>query len=119
MISFTIPIKTPSLANQRLHWAVKAKQVKSHRTAALAKCPRWSHGPLLVVTLTRYGVRELDSDNLASALKGIRDGVAARLGVDDGSKLVRWNYEQETCPAGEERVWVRVVLWEESAAAKT
>jgi hypothetical protein len=46
------------------------------------------------VTLTRVGVRELDSDNLARSMKACRDGVADALGVDDGSKLYDWQYRQ-------------------------
>lgn len=109
MISFEIPGITKSVANQRIHWAVKAKQVKSQRDKAMKLCPKWPDGPALSVTLTRYGARELDTDNLAAAMKGIRDGVAARLRVDDGSPLVAWHYKQATCPAGKERVEVLIV----------
>lgn len=108
MISFDIPGKAESAANLREHWAVRAKRVKGHRTKALLKCPPWHGGALLVITLTRYGVRRLDDDNLRGALKGHRDGIASRLGLDDGSPLVRWEYAQETCPAGKERVSVTV-----------
>jgi hypothetical protein len=82
--------------------------VKAERAKAMTLCPRWRGGPLLVVTLFRYGVRELDGDNLQAALKGTRDGVAARLKVDDASPLVRWEYGQDTCRAGEERVEVAI-----------
>jgi hypothetical protein len=105
---FEIPGEAPSLANARLHWAVKAKQVAKHRAKAMLKCPKWTEGALLVITLMRHGVRELDSDNLAAALKGHRDGVAARLRIDDGSPLVEWRYQQATCVKGEERVTVTV-----------
>lgn len=99
MIRFELPLEIPSVANLREHWAAKAERVKAQRKAAMLKCPKWTAGPVLVVTLTRVAPRELDSDNLASAMKGIRDGIAARLGVDDGSKLVEWRYAQEVGPA--------------------
>ena len=52
-----------------------------------------------VVTLTRYGVRYLDDDNLAAAFKRIRDGVADALGVDDGDRRrIRWEYVQRIGP---------------------
>ncbi len=105
MIRFELPLKTPSVANLREHHMARARRVATQRRAAQLKCPKWTGGPLLVVTLTRVAPRELDSDNLASALKGIRDGVAARLGVDDGSALVRWEYAQER---GEPAVRVEV-----------
>jgi hypothetical protein len=48
------------------------------------------------VRLTRVAPRKLDDDNLASACKGVRDEVAAMLGVDDGDeRLVRFSYGQE------------------------
>jgi hypothetical protein len=47
------------------------------------------------VTITRIAPRELDSDNLASCAKGIRDGVADALRVDDGDERIRWTYKQE------------------------
>lgn len=52
--------------------------------------------PPLVVKLSRIIQRgqPLDDDNLRSALKAIRDAVAAYLGVDDGSPEVRYEYSQ-------------------------
>ena len=94
VISFTIPIKAPSTPNQRLHWAVKAKQTDSQKRAARASCPVWNSGPLLVVKLTRVSPRALDDDNVRGALKSVRDGIATWLRVDDASPLVRWEYEQ-------------------------
>jgi hypothetical protein len=108
VITFSIPGRAKSAANLREHWAVKAKRVQGERRKAMTLCPKWTHGPLLLVTLTRYGVRLLDDDNLRGALKGIRDGIASRLGVDDGSSLVRWEYEQRTCETGKERVEVTI-----------
>lgn len=105
MIRFELPLKTPSVANLREHHMAKAKRVASQRRAAMLKCPKWNGGPLLVVTLTRVAPHRLDSDNLAAALKGVRDGIASRLGVDDGSALVRWEYAQES---GDEAVRVDI-----------
>ena len=48
----------------------------------------------VVVTLTRIGKKLLDDDNLASAFKHARDQVAHWAGVDDGSPLYTWRYEQ-------------------------
>ena len=58
--------------------------------------------------MTRCAPRRLDSDNLASACKNARDGIAAALGVDDGDERIEWRYEQEPCKRGEQRV--RVVV---------
>jgi hypothetical protein len=38
--------------------------------------------------------RALDGDNLQSAFKAVRDGVADWLGVDDGHKNLDWQYYQ-------------------------
>ncbi len=46
------------------------------------------------VRLTRIAPRRLDSDNLAFAFKGVRDGIAAVLGVDDGGGGPVWIYDQ-------------------------
>ena len=48
----------------------------------------------LEVELVRVAPRSLDSDNLTSSLKAVRDGVADWLGVDDGDERVRWTYGQ-------------------------
>lgn len=108
MIAFTIPGKAKSAANLREHWRVRASRVKAERTKAMTLCPKWREGPLLVVTLTRHGVRELDGDNLQSALKGTRDGIAARLQVDDATRLVEWRYRQAQCKTGDECVTVEI-----------
>jgi hypothetical protein len=49
-----------------------------------------------VITLTRVGVKRMDTDNLASALKACRDGVAEWLGIDDGDPRIEWRYAQRT-----------------------
>lgn len=48
-----------------------------------------------VVSLTRLSPSNgLDDDNLPGSMKGVRDQIAAWLGVDDRSKLVTWRYDQ-------------------------
>jgi ABC-type phosphate/phosphonate transport system substrate-binding protein len=46
------------------------------------------------VTIIRFGVKELDDDNLAAGAKPLRDGIAASLGVDDADPRVLWQYAQ-------------------------
>jgi hypothetical protein len=97
--SIEVPIRTVSEANSRDHWAKKAKRVKAHRGAVrLALGPnRSTPKPPLFVRLTRIAPRMLDDgDNLSSALKAVRDGVADWLGIDDGpASRVGWMYFQE------------------------
>jgi len=98
MIEVTIPIKSVSVANLRMHWAVKAKLAKSHRAMArnaMAIASPAAPGLPLTLVLTRVGPRTLDTDNLASSLKAVRDGIADWLGVDDGSPQIDWQYAQK------------------------
>lgn len=101
-------MRLPSTANLREHWAAKAKRTKAHRAAGrLAWQQLWRAGAVLpvqcwtplVVTLTRLSPRQLDDDNLASAFKAFRDGLADGMkphGVsDDRDPRVRWVYAQE------------------------
>jgi hypothetical protein len=47
------------------------------------------------VVITRVGPRVLDDDNRTASAKGVRDAVAAWLGVDDGAESVRWEVRGE------------------------
>lgn len=86
-----VPLRIESVANLREHWSKRAKRAKSHREAALM-VP--THQLPCRVTLMRVAPRPLDTDNLASAFKGLRDGIADRLGVKDNDPRVEWRYEQ-------------------------
>ena len=101
---FLVPIRTKSSLNQREHWATKARRVKAERKATYwASIGSGVHrAPLpCVVTLTRIAPRQMDGDNLQGALKGVRDEVAACLGVDDRDARVTWVYGQERGKARE------------------
>lgn len=92
-----IPIFLPSVANLREHWAKKAKRAKAHRQAGwfVGRASKGkSRAKPTSIRLTRIAPRCLDDDNLASALKAFRDGVADGLGFKDDSKL-QWKYQQE------------------------
>lgn len=92
---YKIPLKLISAANAREHWAKKARRVKAERKAALII---QKHPLPCVVTITRHGKRMMDGDNLQSACKGLRDGIADRLGVDDADPQVTWKYAQDVQP---------------------
>jgi hypothetical protein len=96
MIEIRVPIKIVSVANLRLHWAVKAKLAKSHRSKAFSALASVAAPPAppCTLVLTRIAPRALDGDNLQSAFKAVRDGVADWLGVDDGHKGLDWQYNQ-------------------------
>lgn len=101
-----LPIKTVSEMNMRAHWAIRATRMREHRQTAFLMV---SKVPLpCVVTMTRLSAGELDDDNLRSALKGVRDGIADRLGVADNHPGIRWRYEQERVSRGTFGVRVEV-----------
>lgn len=110
MTTFTVPIRTYNLTNSREHWAIKAKRAKAERKAVMYRCPKYGGPALIVVTIVRVGPRVQDGDGLQASLKGIRDGIASRLGVDDGSAIVRWEYGQETGEEYEVRVRIDLVV---------
>jgi hypothetical protein len=108
-VSVFIPIETKSEANLREHWGEHARRAKRQRDAAmvivrcaLARNPAGAGmkktETKLKVTLVRSSARPLESDNLARALKAIRDGVAEGLGRDDDDKKsdakIAWEYDQ-------------------------
>ena len=99
MISFSMQIKTVSEMNVRCHWSVRYRRLRDHRRAAkihflnsvdlaLLKFP-------VQINLVRIGRRSLDTDNLAGSFKGIRDGLADAMRMDDADQRVSWKYSQE------------------------
>ena len=104
-------LHVPSVANRREHWAAKARRAREHRATAKAMTADAMNrqsvsGKRIVVTITRMG-RTLDSDNLASACKAIRDGIADALGIDDGDARIEWRYAQGKAPAKPEALKYR------------
>jgi hypothetical protein len=106
MTAVRLAIRTVSEMNARGHWSARARRMKAHRQAAYVYT---SAMPLpCVVTLTRVSAGTLDDDNLRSALKGVRDGVADRLGCDDADPRIRFEYGQVKGKRGEYAVLVDV-----------
>jgi hypothetical protein len=97
----------PSMANARLHWAAKARTVKSQRMVTALMCRtqgrdffrEWAHMKAntalrLECTLTRVAARRLDDDNLSASFKAVRDQIAEAAGLDDGDARWTWLYAQ-------------------------
>jgi len=112
VIEVLLPVRTWSEANQRGHWGKRARRAKKQREAArlLVRAARIAipKSGSVAITLTRIAPRVLDTDNLASGLKAVRDGVADALGVDDGSFRIEWRYAQERGKPGEYAVRVEI-----------
>lgn len=94
-----VPIRLRSEANERLHWAEKARRTKEQREVVgwSLKSARRPMAGLLRVRITRLYPslgRPMDDDNLAGAAKHARDAVAEWLGVDDRDPRVMWSVDQ-------------------------
>jgi hypothetical protein len=111
MIEVEMDMKIVSMANVRMHWAVKAKLVKSQRQKAFNALASVAAPPALpcTIVLTRVAPRALDGDNLQSGFKAVRDGVADWLGVDDRSKQVEWQYRQRPGTVKTYKVEIEVI----------
>ena len=105
-----LPLRLESKANAHVHWRHLAEKAKTQRGAAkmaLAQS-RLEPGGRAIVRLVRISPRELDGDNLANALKAVRDGVADALGVDDRDPRVTWLPDWERGAVREYAVRVEV-----------
>lgn len=97
-VSIQFPLVLPSVANAREHWTKRARRTAAQRNAVRLTAGGQYRGFVLpmVVKLTRIAPRKLDSDNLSSSFKAIRDQVADELGVNDGDARIAWLYAQES-----------------------
>ncbi len=109
-------LRVASEANQREHWARKARRARDQRgevAVSLAGVGAPIRAALrgarsLQVSFARVGGRTMDSDNLVGAMKHIRDAVALWLGRDDGARSgITWvmPVEQES---GDYAVRIRI-----------
>lgn len=97
----SVPMRTVPGLNVREHHMARSRRVKTERAHVAWALVNVSKPALpCVVTLTRVAPSNgLDDDNLAGACKGVRDQVAAWLGVDDKrADVVRYEYRQERGP---------------------
>ena len=99
LLTVYLPLRTVSTLNTREHWSKRARRAAEHRALARMALPAYLRAARLElpmqVTLIRVAPRALDpGDNLPASMKGVRDGVADALGVDDRTPLVTWVYRQ-------------------------
>ena len=98
-----LPFRLVNSANAREHFRVRAKRAANERAVTRMAVSARLHGVVIatswVVTLTRlYTKKRMDTDGAVNCQKAIRDAVADALGVDDGSNLVEWRYDQRREP---------------------
>lgn len=97
-----VEFQLPSVANLREHPMAKAKRAKAQRMMGrvlVGNFDSYRNEPIMVddkwlFILTRCAPKSLDSDNLASCFKSVRDGIADRLKFDDRNPNILWHYEQ-------------------------
>lgn len=109
-IRIKAPIRTVSELNSREHWAARYRRRSKQREALawlLKSKPKPK--PPADVFLTRIAPRKLDTDNLASAFKALRDQLADWLGIDDGDPCVKWHYDQRKGEPKEYAVLIEVL----------
>lgn len=99
-IVFVVPRETKASVNQREHRMERASRTQSERndTHWLMRAHKVPADRKLVrARLVRYHTHlPLDDDNLASALKAIRDEIADYFGIDDSARSgVEWPRDQE------------------------
>jgi hypothetical protein len=96
-LTIALPLRVFSEMNARTHWSVRHRRLSAHRALVrmrLAAERAWPPSFPVEVTLTRIAPSELDGDNLQSGCKGLRDGIADALGVDDRHPGIAWRYAQ-------------------------
>jgi hypothetical protein len=95
-VSVTLDLHVRPPGNYREHWQARSRRVSRERRMVHDALAGHAPPPLPVVAeLTRVAWARCDSDGLAGCFKSIRDELAAWLGVDDRSPLVRWRLSQE------------------------
>lgn len=131
LLRLHMPIATVSEANRASHedWRWRLSRAKRQRDAAtlLALVHRKTlatlHRPLTIV-LTRIAPRSLDTDNLAAALKAVRDGITDALTTalpakdrpKNDSDGLHWLYAQH--PPDEEQPGVGVRIYQHGEGAR-
>ena len=103
------PVKVVSEANSREHWSKRNARKRQQQLVTMAHLRSymdWPKDRVRTVELVRFGMRKLDSDNLAGAYKVVRDAIATCLGVDDGDERVQYRYSQ-VAPCTEDGIEIR------------
>ncbi len=93
-----LPLHTTTPGNNLRHWSKEAEDTRKRRKAAELGClsRKSSLPPFPVrVTITRYGPRKLDKQNLPGAAKHVIDGIADFYRVNDGDDRWQFKFEQE------------------------
>lgn len=104
ILKINVPLRIYSEANMREHWAKKSRRTteQRHVTRYMVMNELCRQGVSFTrgtVKLIRLAPRTLDSDNLQSAFKAVRDGLADAIKINDGKPEVVYTYDQEQSKA--------------------
>lgn len=91
--SVRLPLRLRNFSNVRMHWAKRASFIKEHRLTAYLMTKR--EDVPITVRITRFGPRKMDIDGNVSSCKGVIDGIADRLKIDDGDERITWQFSQQ------------------------
>lgn len=117
-----LPIKLANEANSSEHYTKSGKRHRMQKfliTSAMKKHATYGkkeylQSPPYAVFLTRGAPIQIDSDNLQSAFKWIRDAIAEELlncktaGRADGTDDIGWFYWQEKTKTADEFIEIRI-----------
>lgn len=113
--AFSIPIRLVSEANSNEHWHKKAKRHAIQKMLVKSWMNQQKLPPLpCIVKLTRAAPRKLDSDNLQSAFKYIRDAIGEYLtdeeqaGRGDDDPRITWEYYQKKTTKKESHIEISI-----------
>lgn len=102
LYTMRVPLTLASRGNARGFSLAHAEEYKAHRDAGLLATKRIArnfrrirNNLIIVIRIVREAPRELDDDNLATACKSFRDGVADAFGVDDRDASIVFLTDQE------------------------
>lgn len=116
VLEYALHIRTVCEANARGHWRVKAARNKAIKnsawiitqTTAGFRAIDWRAAKAISVTMSRHTSGKPDDDGAVSAVKYVRDGIAAAMGIDDGDPRFTWIVKQEKAPPKKQFVWIRI-----------
>jgi hypothetical protein len=116
-VTFPLETYTENVYRGANRWATADKtakqraRVKEALEEAFVPCamylPGWV-GNRFDVTICRISVAFLDEDNNIGALKGVRDEIAAWIGLDDRHNWITFKYLMQKCKQGYQGVRIQI-----------
>lgn len=100
--TYFTPEVLPIRINTHEHHMVTMRRNRSHRQRGYTIGLTARDAIPCVVTFIRYSCQTADDDNLSSAYKALRDGIADAFGVSDApGGPIEWRYEQVKTKRGQ------------------